>query len=155
MNQQTLEPLLAQHPFFQGLSAADIQLLAGCATNVVFKAGEMIGREGDAANQFYLLRQGNVALEVYVPERGQVVLQTIGAGEIVGWSWLIPPYQWRFDVRAVELTRALALDGKCLRGKCEDNPRLGYELLKRVAQVFAERLLATRLQLLDVYGKRD
>jgi CRP-like cAMP-binding protein len=155
MNQQTLEPLLAQHPFFQGLSAADIQLLAGCATNVVFKAGEMICREGDAANQFYLLRQGKVALEVYVPERGQVVLQTIGAGEIVGWSWLIPPYQWRFDVRAVELTRALALDGKCLRGKCEDNPRLGYELLKRVAQVFAERLLATRLQLLDVYGKRD
>ncbi len=152
---QTLEPILAEHPFFAGLSAEDIQLLAGCASNVVFKADEMICREGDEANRFYLIRQGNVALEVYVPERGQVVLQTIGAGEILGWSWLIPPYQWRFDMRALELVRAIALDGQCLRGKCEANPRLGYELLKRVAQVFAERLLATRLQLLDVYGKRD
>lgn len=155
MTAHTLEPILAEHPFFQGLPAEDIQLLAGCAANVVFKAGEMVCREGDAANQFYLIRQGKVALEVYVPERGQVVLQTIGAGELVGWSWLIPPYEWRFDVRAVEPVRAIALDGKCLRGKCDDNPRLGYELLKRVAQVFTERLLATRLQLLDVYGERS
>ncbi|MFN0123181.1 MAG: cyclic nucleotide-binding domain-containing protein [Blastocatellia bacterium] len=149
---QTLAPILAEHPFFQGLSAEDIQLLAGCASNVVFKAGEMICREGDEANQFYLTRQGKVALEIYVPERGQVVLQTINAGEMVGWSWLIPPYKWRFDVRAVELVRAIALDGKCLRAKCDANPRLGYELLTRVAQVFTERLLTTRLQLLDVYG---
>ncbi len=92
---------------------------------------------------------------MHPPERDSVVLQTIGAEEILGWSWLIPPYQWRFDARAVELTRAIALDGQCLRNKCEANSRLGYELLKRVAQVFAERLLATRLQLLDVYGKRD
>ncbi len=152
---QTLEPILAEHPFFQGLAAEDIQLLVGCASNVVFKDGAMICREGDAANQFYLIREGKVALEVYAPGRGQIVLQTIGAGELVGWSWLIPPYQWRFDVRAVEPVRAIALDGKCLRGKCDANPRLGYELLKRVAQVFTERLLATRLQLLDVYGKRD
>jgi CRP-like cAMP-binding protein len=155
MTAQTLEVILAEHPFFRGLSAEDIQLLVSCASNVVFKAGEMICREGDEATQFYLIRQGKVALEIYVPERGQVVLQTLGAGEVVGWSWLIPPYKWRFDVRAVELVRAIALDGKCLRGKCDANPRLGYELLKRVAQVFAERLLATRLQLLDVYGDRS
>lgn len=155
MTAQTLEPILAEHPFFQGLSAEDIQLLASCASNVAFKAEEIICRESDEANHVYLIRQGKVALEIYVPERGQVVLQTIGAGEIVGWSWLIPPYQWRFDVRAVEPVRAIALDGKCLRGKCDENPRLGYELLKRVAQVFTERLLATRLQLLDVYGNRS
>ncbi|MFN0086655.1 MAG: cyclic nucleotide-binding domain-containing protein [Blastocatellia bacterium] len=155
MTAQTLEPILAEHPFFHGLPADDIQLLAGCASNAVFKAGEMICREGDEADQFYLIRQGKGALEIHVPERGQVVLQTIGAGEILGWSWLIPPYRWRFDARAVELVRAIALDGKCLRGKCEANPRLGYELLKRVAGVFAERLLATRLQLLDVYGDRS
>lgn len=150
---QTLEPLLAEHPFFQGLPPDDIALLTGCASNVVFKAGEVIRREGDAANEFYVIRQGKVALEIYLPERGQVVLQTVGAGEIFGWSWLIPPHEWRFDARALELTRVLALDGKCLRQKFEANPRLGYELLKRVAQVFAERLLAARLQLLDVYGK--
>jgi CRP/FNR family transcriptional regulator, cyclic AMP receptor protein len=155
MSLQTLEPILAEHPFFQNLPAEDLQLLTGCASNVSFKAGEVICREGDAANQFFVIRQGKVALEVYTPERGQVVLQTIGTGEILGWSWLIPPYKWRFDARALELTRALALDGECLRNKCEANPRLGYELLKRVAQVFTERLLATRLQLLDVYGKRD
>jgi CRP-like cAMP-binding protein len=152
---QTLEPILAEHPFFQGLPPEDIRLLTGCASNVVFKAGETVCREGDEANLFYLIRQGRVALEIYAPERGQVTLQTIGAGEVVGWSWLIPPYKWRFDVRAVELVRAIALDGKCLRGKCDENPRLGYELLKRVAQVFTERLLATRLQLLDVYGDRS
>lgn len=152
---QTLEPILAEHPFFQGLPPEDIRLLTGCASNVVFKAGEAVCREGDEANLFYLIRQGRVALEIYAPERGQVTLQTIGAGEVVGWSWLIPPYKWRFDVRAVELVRAIALDGKCLRGKCDENPRLGYELLKRVAQVFTERLLATRLQLLDVYGDRS
>lgn len=155
MTAQTLEPILAEHPFFEGLPAADIQLLAGCASNAVFKVGTMICREGDEANQFYLVREGRLALEIHAPERGQVVLQTIGAGEIAGWSWLIPPYQWRFDVRAVESVHAIALDGKCLRGKCEENPRLGYELLKRVAQVFTERLLATRLQLLDVYGDRS
>lgn len=155
MTAQTLEPILAEHPFFQGLLPEELQLLTGCASNIVFRAGETICREGDPANQFFVLRQGKVALEVHTPERGSVVLQTIGAGEILGWSWLIPPYQWRFNARAVELTRAIALDGQCLRNKCEANPRLGYELLKRVAQVFAERLLATRLQLLDVYGKRD
>ncbi len=155
MSLQTLEPLIAEHPFFRGLLPEDVQLLTGCASNVVFKAGDTICREGDPANQFFVVRQGKVALEVHSPERGAVVLQTIGAGEILGWSWLIPPYQWRFDACALELTRAIALDGECLRTKCEANPRLGYELLKRVATVFAERLLATRLQLLDVYGQRS
>jgi CRP-like cAMP-binding protein len=155
MTPQTLEPILAEHPFFQGLPVEDIQLVAGCASNAVFKAGEMLFREGEPANQFYLIREGNVALEVYAPGRGQVVLQTIGAGELIGWSWLIPPYKWRVDGRAIAFVHTIALDGKCLRGKCDENPRLGYELLKRVAGVFAERLLAARLQLLDVYGNRS
>jgi CRP-like cAMP-binding protein len=115
----------------------------------------MLFREGEPANQFYLIREGNVALEVYAPGRGQVVLQTIGAGELIGWSWLIPPYKWCVDGRAIAFVHTIALDGKCLRGKCDENPRLGYELLKRVAGVFAERLLAARLQLLDVYGNRS
>ena len=152
---QTLEPVLAAHPFFQGLPPENMQLLAGCARNVRFGAGEMIFREGEEANQFYLLRDGRVALEVFVPERGSVVIQTLGAGEVLGWSWLIPPYKWRFDARAVQLTRAVALDGQCLRGKCEEDPRLGYELLKRVTRVFAERLLATRLHQLKVVCVRQ
>ncbi|MBX3277310.1 MAG: cyclic nucleotide-binding domain-containing protein [Acidobacteria bacterium] len=152
MTVQSLEPILAEHPFCEGLDPQDVRVLSGCASNLVFRPGEMICREGEHADRFYLIREGRIAIEVYTPERGQVMIQTAGAGEMVGWSWLVPPHRWRFDVRALDTTRALALDAECLRGKCEIDPRLGYELLKRTAAVFAERLLATRLQLLDVYG---
>ena len=74
------------------------------------------------------------------------------AGEILGWSWLVPPYRWHFDARAVELTRAIALDGKCLREKCEEDHDLGYEVMRRFVVIIAQRLEETRLQLLDVYG---
>ncbi|MCS6816463.1 MAG: cyclic nucleotide-binding domain-containing protein [Blastocatellia bacterium] len=149
---ETLERLLAEHPFFAGLDARHIQLIVGCATNVRFDAGQMIFREGEEANEFYVIRHGKVALEIFVPGRGPITIQTLGEGEILGWSWLVPPYHWRFNARAVELTRAIALDGKCLRTKCEDDHDLGYELLKRFAYIIEQRLQATRLQLLDVYA---
>jgi CRP-like cAMP-binding protein len=152
---ETLEPLLADHSFFRDLPPDYIRLLAGCAKNVRFEAGQAIFREGEDADQFYLIRDGRVALEVFTPERGSAPILTLGAGDALGWSWLIPPYKWRFDARAIETTLAFALDGKCLRGKCEEDPRLGYELLKRIAEVIVERLHATRLQMLDVYGARD
>ena len=128
-----------------------MNLLVGCASNVRFDAGQFILREGEEANQFYLIRQGQVALEVYAPHRGSITIQTLGAGEILGWSWLVPPYHWRLDARAIELTRALALDGKCLREKCEKDHDLGYEMLKRFSQVMVDHLTSARLQLLNVY----
>ncbi|HXF06185.1 MAG TPA: cyclic nucleotide-binding domain-containing protein [Blastocatellia bacterium] len=149
---ETLERILAEHPFFAGLDARHIQLIVGCAANVRFDAGQFIFREGEEANEFYVIRHGKVALEIFVPGRGPVTIQTLGEGEILGWSWLIPPYHWHFNARAVELTRAIALDGRCLRVKCEDDHDLGYELLKRFAHIVEQRLQATRLQLLDVYG---
>jgi CRP-like cAMP-binding protein len=149
---ETLGRILAEHPFFKGLEEPYLQLLVGCASNVRFNAGEVIFREGEEANRFYLIRQGKVAVETFAPGRGPIIIQTLGEGELVGWSWLIAPYRWRFDGRAVELTRAIALDGECLRGKCEEDHNLGYELMKRVAHVMEQRLEATRLQLLDVYG---
>ena len=152
---ETLEPLLTEHPFFRGLAPGDIQFLTGCAKNARFDAGQVIFREGQDADQFYLVRDGKVALEVFTPGRGSAPILTLGASDVLGWSWLIPPYKWRFDARAIETTRAFALDGKCLREKCEQDPRLGYELLKRVAAIMAERLHATRLQMLDVYGAHD
>jgi CRP/FNR family cyclic AMP-dependent transcriptional regulator len=152
---QTLEPVLAEHPFFQNLPPEYFHVLVGCASNVRFEAGQHIFREGEEANEFYLIRYGKVALEVFLAGRGSITVQTLTAGEILGWSWLVPPYRWRFDARAVERVRAIALDGKCLRAKCENEPRLGYELLKRFAHVMTERLQATRLQLLDVYGDRS
>jgi CRP/FNR family transcriptional regulator, cyclic AMP receptor protein len=154
MQMKMLETLFEQHPFFQGFALDDLELLAGCASNVAFDAGQYIAREGDDANEFYLIRHGKVSLEISSPGRQKVTVQTLGEGEVLGWSWLVPPYRWQFDARAVELTRAIALDGQCLRGKCEEDPRLGYELMKRIAPIIVQRLQATRLQLLDVYGSQ-
>jgi CRP-like cAMP-binding protein len=155
MQTQTLEPILAQHPFLKDLDPRHLGIIVGCASNVRFDAGAYIFREGQEANQFYIIRHGKVALELFAPERGVLTIQTLGAGEVLGWSWLFPPYQWLFDARALELTRAIALDGKCLRTKCDEDHSLGYVMVKRFAQVIIDRLQASRLQLLDVYGIRS
>ena len=149
---ETLERIVAEHPFFSELDQPYVELLAGCASNVRFAADSYVAREGAEASQFYLIRHGKIALEVASPARGRLTIETLGEGGILGWSWLIPPYNWSFDARAVELTRAIALDGKCLRAKCEENHDLGYELLKRFASVLEKHLEATRLQLLDIYA---
>jgi CRP/FNR family transcriptional regulator, cyclic AMP receptor protein len=128
-----------------------LQLAVGCAANVRFDAGELIFRQGYEAEHFYLIRAGKVALEIYVPGRGGLTIQTLGAGEVLGWSWLVPPYNWRFDGRAAEVTRAIVFDGKCLREKCEEDHELGYELQKRVIAILGVHLDATRFRLLDVY----
>jgi CRP-like cAMP-binding protein len=149
---ETLEGVLGEHVFFRGLAPEFLGVVVGCASNVRFRPGEVVFREGGEANQFYLIRQGQIAIEVFVPGRGALTIQTLGAGEAMGWSWLFPPYRWNFDARAVKDTLALALDGKCLRQKCEENHDLGYEMMKRFSVIMTARLQATRLQLLDVYG---
>ena len=147
-----LEEILADVPFLDGMSPERLALLAGCASNVHFDAGELIFREGDEANTFYVVRHGSVAVELHAPARNPMTVETIEAGEILGWSWLFPPYRTHFDARALSSVRATGFDGGCLRGKCEDDPALGYDLMKRFAQVFTERLHWTRLRLLDIYG---
>ena len=149
---ETLERIIEEHPFFAGLDQEFMDLVLGCASNVRFPKGTYIFREGDEANTFYLVREGNVALEIFAPQRKPIIVATLGIGEVLGWSWLLPPYHWKFHAHAVADTRAIALDGKCLRTKCEQNHDLGYEVLKRFAQVVAQRLDATRYQLLDVYS---
>lgn len=152
---ETLERILSQHPFFKELGGDYMQLVTGCASNVRFEPDQFIFREGADANQFYLIREGRVALQLFSPERGHITIETLGEGDILGWSWLIPPYSWHFDAKALDLTRAIALDGKCLRRKCEDDHHLGYELLKRFSHIMGQRLESTRLQLLDLYGVRS
>jgi CRP-like cAMP-binding protein len=152
MAAESLERILGEHPFFKGLKKAYLQLFVDCASNVRFNAGETIFREGEDADKFYLIRAGKVALETSAPQKGSAIIQTLGEGEVLGWSWLVPPYRWRFEARAVDAVRAIALDGKCLRGNSEEDHDLGYELMKRAAQIMERRLQATRLQLLDVYG---
>jgi CRP/FNR family transcriptional regulator, cyclic AMP receptor protein len=154
MTMENLERILLEHPFFSGMLPEHLRLLVSCASNARFDADQFILREGDEANEFYLIRHGKVALQVYAPEQGALTIETLGEGEILGWSWLVPPYRWKFDARALELTRAIALDGKCLREKSETDYHLGYELLKRFAQVVVDRLQTARLQLLNVYEAR-
>lgn len=149
-----LDAVLAEVPFFAGLGASELELLAGCASNVRFHEGEMLFREGEPADAFYVVRHGTVALETFVPALGGVTVETIEAGEVIGWSWLFPPYRWHLDARALSTVRATSFDGVCLREKCDSDPALGYDLMKRFAQVLIERLQWTRLRLLDVYGQR-
>jgi CRP-like cAMP-binding protein len=148
----TLDSILAEHPFLKGLAPPQIELIAGCASNVRFNKGDYVFREDEEADRFYLIRHGLVALDVFVPQRGPVTIDTIQEGEVLGWSWLFPPYRWHFDARALQLTRAVAFDGKCLREKCEKDSHLGYELVMRFSQIIMARLQSARLQLLDLYG---
>jgi CRP-like cAMP-binding protein len=147
-----LEETLQELPFFAGMAPGQLELIAGCGSHTGFEAGETLFREGAPADTFYVVRRGTVALELHSPTRGPLTVETVGAGEVIGWSWLFPPYTWNFDARAVTPVRATVFDGACLRGKCDEDPALGYELMKRFAQVFVDRLRWTRVRLLDVYG---
>ncbi len=149
---ENLRAYLAEHAFLQGLKSEHLDLLVGCAENVRFDPGEFVFREGKTAERFYMVRHGNISLEIFKPGHGPIAIETIGEGELLGWSWLVPPYLWNFDARCLDLTRALALDGACLRQKCEDDHDLGYEIVKRFSSIISQRLQATRLQLLDIYG---
>jgi CRP/FNR family cyclic AMP-dependent transcriptional regulator len=148
---ESLKPILSEHPFLRGLDEKHLEFLTGCASNVRFKEQEFLFREGEEAGAAYLIRAGRVALEIEVPGRGPTQIETVDEGEVLGFRWLFPPYRWQFDARAVEPVRAIALDGRCLRNKCEADHDFGYELVKRFLQQVYQRLEKTRFQALDVY----
>ncbi len=147
--------IVAEHPFFAGLDLPFRELIAGCAKNVRFEAGDYIFREGADANAFYLLRDGRAALEISSGEGPMVTFQTLDPGQILGASWLVPPYKWDFDARAIDRVRAISLDAVCLRTKCEENHDLGWDLMKRFVPELSARMQAARLQLLDIYGRKS
>lgn len=147
--------VLQEHPDFHDLTAEQKEMVAGCAALMVFHEGSYIYREGEPAQHFYLIRHGRVALEVHVPGRAPLIVDSLRAGEPLGWSWLIPPYRTHFDARALELTRVIGFDAECLRQKMEENPAFGYALHKRMAPVIAARLAAARRQIIDIYGRPD
>ena len=152
MDIHDLEQIIAEHPLLAGLDSSFTGTLVGCAGNMRFKPDQYIFREGEEANQFYLIRGGRVSLELRAPQKKPIIIETLDAGDILGWSWLLPPYVWKFDARATTATSLIGLDAKCLRTKCEESHDLGYEVLKRFSQIVERRLEATRLQLLDLYA---
>jgi len=147
-----LTQILSREPFIQGLDASHIELMASCASNMKFGPNDYLGREGNKADTFYFIRSGRVNLEIHAGSRGTLTIQSLEDGDVIGWSWLVTPFRWHFDIRAVSKTRVLALDGKCLRQKCDADHHLGYTLMKKLAHLMEERLKATRMQLLDVYA---
>ena len=149
---RTMADLVREEPALRELAPAHRETIAGCARNHVAEPGEELMREGDRADAFFIVRDGAVAIVMLVPGRGEVTLETLHDGDLLGWSWLVPPYRNAFGARALGLTRLVALDAACLRGKCESDPSLGYDLLKLLSGVFTRRLRDARLRLLDLYG---
>jgi CRP-like cAMP-binding protein len=148
-----LSAAITQHAFFHGMKPGHLAILTEGAKAVSFKAGEVLFREGNPANQFYLIEQGAIALETHQPANTTTLVQTLGPGDVLGWSWLFPPFVWHFQARAVEPAGVIALNGAHLLVAAERDPDFGYELMKRVAQIVIRRLQATRQQLLALQGR--
>jgi len=149
---RTLDRLIAQAPIFRGLAEHHVDALVRVAREQQTVAGAYLLRAGEAAERFYLIREGTLALEVQAPGRGAILIETLHAGEITGFSWLFEPCRWQFDARATSPMRFVSFDGTALRGAVEADHELGFQLMRRFAATAVARLQATRLQLLDVYG---
>jgi CRP/FNR family transcriptional regulator, cyclic AMP receptor protein len=150
---ETITELLEHVPGLHALEPGHRETIGGCGLNRVFQPGEQLMREGDPADTFYVIRRGSVAIETFVPPAGAETIETLHDGDLLGWSWLVPPYRVAFDARALTETHAIAFDGACLRRKLDADPALGYVLLRLFAAVIVERLQGTRLRLLDVYRR--
>jgi len=149
---EKIEPILAAHPFCQGLDPKHLKELAACASRVNLKAGEFLGRAGEEAGRFYLILQGRVTVEIFSARRGPLTVQTLGEGDTLGWLWFQEqPYHWHLDARVVSLSRVLSLEVDCLRRKCEADHDLGFEVLKRYAHFLAVRFRVSALQLADMF----
>jgi len=145
---RSLKAVLPRHPFLEGMTPEHLEIMAACAMQTQFEESQLIFREGDSANRFYLIQEGRVVLETEVKERGIIPIQIIGPGDVLGWSWLFPPYYWQFDARALESTKAVYFYGNRLREYCKQDHDVGYELMKRMAAVIEKRLQATRRQMI-------
>ncbi len=137
---------LSKHPFLRGLARPHLETLAQCTQQITMTADQFLGREREAATAWYLIQSGRVGIEVRQGGRDMVRVLVLGPGDIVGWSWLVPPYRWQFDARVIDTVRALALDAESLRKLCEGDHELGYQLLKRLIVVVSSRLAATQKQ---------
>lgn len=154
MSREKLEAAVAAHPFLIGMSEHHLRLLADCAIQTHFDAGQIIFREGETANRFYLIEHGEVVLDATGVGGEAVVIETVGSGDLLGWSWLFSPYVWHFTARATRPTSAIFFYGTVLREYCEKDHSLGFELFKRMSEVMTRRLQAARARLTKAYSER-
>lgn len=152
MEVKKVEDLVKAHAFFKDMKPEHVEKVSTCAAHIRFKPGDVIFRLEDAANHFYLIEEGRVAVELESSDRGVITIQTVEPGHVLGWSWLFPPYKWQFDARAIEPVKGYVFDAACIRRKCESDNVLGYAMMKHFSAIMMARLQATRLQLLDMFG---
>jgi CRP/FNR family cyclic AMP-dependent transcriptional regulator len=148
----TTYELLSGQSFLAGLTPAQLDRLSYWARTSTFHAGARLFEEGRRADRFWLIREGHVRLDTHVPGRGAVVVETLGPQSVLGWSWLFPPYRWHFSASSVETTLAIEFDGPGVRALCDNDPALGYDLMRRFLTVVVDRMQSTRLRLLDLYA---
>lgn len=146
----SLEPIINNHPFFHGMKPHHLVLLHKGAKEAQYRPGEILFKEGEPANSLFLVLQGNVALEAHEPADGTAMVQCVGAGDVMGWSWLFPPFRWHLRAHAMDTTHVIVLDGAHLLSTAEAHHDFGYELMKRVAQLVIQRLQAAEKQLLTM-----
>lgn len=148
--------LVAEFPALARLSPGELARLSAAARTVRFAARDRVFSEGQQAEGCWLIHDGRVALDVFIPGQGLVVVQTLGAGDVLGWSWLVPPYRWHFGATATEPTTTTRLDTAQLRALADADPVFGYALSRTLFEIMLNRLQATRARLLDLYrGSRD
>ena len=147
-------PALAGHQFLRGMPAPHLAFLAEVTTLVTVPAGHRFFEVGGLATHFWLIRAGQIAIDLLAPGDGRAVIQTLGRGEMVGVSWFFPPFQWQFGAVAVQPAELFECDAPAVRGRCETDPGFGYEFTRRMIVVVAGRLQATRRQLLgEITGR--
>ena len=149
---ETLLHRLAVHPFLAGLEPRLIGVLAGMARFTEHRSGTWVARQGRPAEEFHLIEEGRYAIEITAADRPPLVIATVHPGDVLGWSWLVAPYHWHFDVVALDRGRTIVVDAASLRAACSADHEFGFEITRRFAEVIAMRLEATELQLIDVYG---
>jgi CRP-like cAMP-binding protein len=152
MDIDTLMTTLGEQSFFDGLRPEQMVVLASTAEEVDYETGVEIFDEGGQADAAYLILEGSVALELDISHRAHHIVQTLHEGEVLGWGWLFPPHRWSFGARTLEPTKVVRFDAIQLRTAWDADCELGYEMMKRFAEVMTSRLKATRLQLVDFYG---
>ena len=149
---KNVDEFVLNHPFFSGMNIGDVKQLVECGSPAQFDAGEVVFRQEEVADRFYIIESGKVAVEIQPGEQKPLKIQTLGPGNILGWSWIFPPYVWHFDARTVEPVEAVCMDARCIREKVEADAALGFELMMRFSRVLLQRLQMTRLQLVDIYA---
>jgi CRP/FNR family transcriptional regulator, cyclic AMP receptor protein len=145
--------VLTAHPFLRGMPPGQLETLGTTASEVTFDPGQRIFEAGGYAGQFWLIQSGHIALDVRVPGEGIVIVETVGIGDLLGWSWLFPPFSWKFGAVALSPVRAFEFDAAFVRACCAADPALGGEVTRRIACVMARRLTAARTRLLAVSGR--